>query len=104
MTFDTKLTGDISEKIVELQLLRLGMNVLRPVGDRLPYDLAIDISGKLIRIQVRTAWYDKRNDYFIGNVRDSKTNRKIYKYVKSNTIDVDFFVFVAIGFLIKQCL
>lgn len=49
---DTKLKADIAESSVITELLKRGFNVLKPAGDRLPYDLAVDINGKLIRIQV----------------------------------------------------
>ena len=42
---DTKLKADIAESAVITEFLRRGFKVLKPVGDRLPYDLAIDISG-----------------------------------------------------------
>ena len=38
---DTKLKADISEQAVILRLLELGLNVLRPIGDRLAYDFSI---------------------------------------------------------------
>lgn len=91
---DTKLVGDISEHLVTVELLRKGFSVLVPVGDRLPYDRVVDFNGKFFRLQIRTAWYDQASDNYLGNVRNAKTNRKNYSYVKSNTKDVDFFVFV----------
>src|SRR5579863_10024790 len=42
---DTKLKGDIAEQAVVLYALKRGWGVLRPVGDRLPYDLVLDIDG-----------------------------------------------------------
>ncbi|MBU0709496.1 MAG: endonuclease, partial [Candidatus Omnitrophica bacterium] len=53
---DTKLKADIAESAVITQLLKKGFRVLKPIGDRLPYDLAIDRNGKLLRIQVKSAW------------------------------------------------
>ncbi|MFH1354874.1 MAG: group I intron-associated PD-(D/E)XK endonuclease [Candidatus Omnitrophota bacterium] len=50
---DTKLKADIAESAVITELLKRGFRVLKPIGDRLPYDLAIDQNGKLLRIQVR---------------------------------------------------
>jgi len=91
---DTKLVGDISVQMVGVELLKQGMAVLYPFGDRLPYDIAVDLAGRLVRIQVRTAYYDKSTDRYLGNVRSAKTNRKRYSFVKSNTSDVEFFVFV----------
>ncbi len=91
---DTKLIGDLSERMVSVELLKLGLNVLEPVGDRLWYDLAIDLNGKLVRVQVRTAWYDSASDLYIGNVRSTKTNRAEYKCIRSDTTRTEFFVFV----------
>ncbi len=63
---DTKLKGDIAEQAVVLFALKQGWGVLKPVGDRLPYDLVFDINGRLVRIQVKSAWYDlKRQNYVI---------------------------------------
>ena len=56
---DTKLKADIAESTVITELLKRGFNVLKPIGDRLPYDLAIDINGKLLRIQVKSAWFSR---------------------------------------------
>lgn len=90
---DTKLVGDISETMVSVELLKRGFKVLKPIGDRLSYDLAVDLGGKLVRIQVKTAYQTKPGVY-CGNVRSSKTNRKIYRYVPVDTTNVEFFVFV----------
>ena len=48
----SKARGDIAEYRVVAELLELGHSVLMPCGDRLPYDVAVDVSGELIRIQV----------------------------------------------------
>jgi hypothetical protein len=40
---DTKLKGDIAEQATILQALERGWGVLKPIGDRLPYDLVFDI-------------------------------------------------------------
>lgn len=39
----TKQKGDIAEQAVTLFALRQGWGVLNPIGDRLPYDLVLDI-------------------------------------------------------------
>ena len=85
---DTKLKADIGESAVITELLKRGFNVLKPVGDRLPYDLAIDVKGKLIRIQVKSAWF-YRGAYKV-DARITKTNRRrmIRKYY--NETDFDF--------------
>jgi len=51
----TKLKGDLAEQAAVLEALRRGWEVLRPVGDRLSYDLVFDVDGALARIQVKAA-------------------------------------------------
>ena len=73
---DTKLKADIAESAVITELLSRGHKVLRPVGDRLPYDLAVDDDGQLIRIQVKSAWFDSKKKLHLVDVRRTKTNRR----------------------------
>jgi hypothetical protein len=55
---DTKLKGDIAEQAAILHALKQGWGVLKLVGDRRPYDLVFDVSGTLVKIQVKSAWLD----------------------------------------------
>ena len=89
---DTKLKSDIAESAVVIELLIRGFNVLRPVGDRLAYDLAADLNGKLIRIQVKHAWFDERDQAHIVDVRRTKTNRRRMLRKKYSNEDFDFAV------------
>ena len=75
-SLDTKLTADVAESAVVTELLKRGFRVLRPVGDRLPYDLALDCDGTLIRIQVKSAWYERSKDLYTVDARRTKTNRR----------------------------
>jgi hypothetical protein len=52
---DTKLKGDIAEQAAVLAALERGWGVLRPLGDRLPYDLVFDVAGCLVKVQVKAA-------------------------------------------------
>lgn len=89
---DTKLKGDIAEQAVVLYALRSGWGVLRPIGDRLAYDIVLDINGILVKIQVKAAWFDaKRNNYVVDN-RRTKTNRRIMIREKYDLHDFDFAV------------
>ncbi|MBI5150299.1 MAG: hypothetical protein HZA28_05975 [Candidatus Omnitrophica bacterium] len=45
---DTKLKADIAELAVTQELLRRGFKVLKPIGDRLASDLALDNGEGLI--------------------------------------------------------
>jgi len=84
---DTKLKADISESAVTTELLRRGFKVLKPVGDRLSYDLAIDVNGKLLRLQVKSAWF--YNGAYKVDARLTKTNRRqmVRKYYDKNDFD-----------------
>jgi PD-(D/E)XK endonuclease len=89
---DTKLKGDIAEQAVVLYALKQGWGVLKPVGDRLPYDLALDISGSILTIQVKSAWFDtKRQNYVVDN-RRTKTNRRVMIRENFKVEDFDFAV------------
>ncbi|MFH1442250.1 MAG: group I intron-associated PD-(D/E)XK endonuclease [Candidatus Omnitrophota bacterium] len=87
---DTKLKADIAESAVITELLKQGFRVLKPVGDRLPYDLAIDFDDKLIRIQVKSAWFNSKTQTYCVDVRRTKTNRRHMLRSRYNKNDFDF--------------
>ena len=85
---DTKLKGDIAEQALVLKALKREWGVLTPVGDRLPYDLVLDVDGALIKVQVKSAWWDvKKGNYVVDN-RRTKTNRRVMR--RENYIPTDF--------------
>lgn len=85
----TKLIGDIAEQYAILAALSKGWGVSCPIGDRHPYDLIFDIKGRLLRIQVKSA-YSAKEGHYIANTRRAKTNRKVYKYDHYEGTDFDF--------------
>lgn len=87
---DTKLKGDIAEQAVILLALKEGWGVLKPVGDRLPYDMVFDINGKFIKIQVKSAWFDESRQNYVVDNRRTKTNRRIMLREKYSESDFDF--------------
>ena len=89
---DTKLKGDIAEQAVLLFALKKGWGVLRPVGDRLAYDLVLDINNKLIRIQVKAAWLADKSKNYVVDVRKTKTNRRVMRRDYYSNDDFDFAV------------
>lgn len=89
---DTKLKADIAESAVITELLKRGFRVLKPVGDRLPYDLAVDLGGKLIRIQVKSAWFDQPSKAYLVDSRRTKTNRREMRREYYDVSDFDFAV------------
>ena len=88
----TKLTGDMAEQAAILHALKRGWGVLKPVGDRLPYDLIfdVDVEGTLVKIQVKCAWFDEpRGNYVVDN-RRTKTNRRFMVRDAYEPSDFDF--------------
>jgi len=75
-SMDTKLKADIAESAVTTELLKRSFRVLKPFGDRLSYDLGVDLQGKLLRIQVKSAWFDKEAGCYVVDARRTKTNRR----------------------------
>ena len=72
----TKLKGDIAEQAAILKLLELGFGVAKPIGDRHPYDLIADVDGLLIKLQVKSAWFNASDQNYCIDVRRTKTNRR----------------------------
>ena len=89
-SMDTKLKADIAESTVVTELLKRGFRVLNPVGDRLPYDLALDLNGKLLRIQVKSAWCNPKTKSYGIDVRRTKTNRRNMVRDRYKKDDFDF--------------
>ena len=86
---NTKQKGDIAEQVATLAALKRGWEVLKPLGDRLPYDLVFDVDGKLVKIQVKSAWFNDKAKNFIVESRRTKTNRRemIRSHYKSSDFD-----------------
>ncbi|MCC6758005.1 MAG: endonuclease [Candidatus Omnitrophica bacterium] len=87
---DTKIKADVAEYAVIKELLKKNFNVLKPIGDRLPYDIAVEKDGKLIKIQVKYAWYDKVKKLHAVDARRTKTNRRRMLRKKYSDTDFDF--------------
>jgi hypothetical protein len=86
----TKLKGDIAEQAAILHALKRGWGVLKPIGDRLPYDLVFDVRGTLVKVQVKCAWFDElRGNYVVDN-RRTKTNRRMMVRDVYGPLDFDF--------------
>lgn len=91
---DTKLKADIAEFAVIQELLKRGFNVLKPVGDRLAYDLAIDQCGKLIRLQIKAAWFEPTRSVHVVDNRRTCTNRRNMRRKLYCSDDFDFAILV----------
>ena len=87
---NTKHKGDIAEQAAVLQALKRGWGVLHPVGDNHPYDLVFDVSGRLLKVQVKCPWFDASSRNYVVDNRRTKTNRRIMKRDEYSESDFDF--------------
>jgi hypothetical protein len=87
---DTKLKGDIAVQAAILQALKRGWCVLHPIGDRLAYDLVFDVAGRLVKVQVKSAWLRSSDDCYLVDIRRTKTNRRIMVRSLYSEQDFDF--------------
>lgn len=86
----TKIKGDIAEQAAVIHAMKHGFGVLKPIGDRLPYDLVFDVSGTLIKIQVKSSWLDNSSCNYVVDNRRTKTNRRAMLRERYSTSDFDF--------------
>ncbi len=87
---DTKLKAGIAESAVTTELLKRGFRVLQPIGDRLAYDLAVDLRGRLLRIQVKSAWFNAKDNCYVVDGRRTNTNRRRMLRKHYSADDFDF--------------
>lgn len=85
----TKHVGDIAELAVSLRALKKGWSVSKPLGDNQRYDLILDDSNRLIKVQCKSAKLS-------GNIVSASLSRitKIkdkYKKQKYTESEVDAF-------------
>ena len=90
ISLSTKLKGDIAEQAAILHALKRGWGVLKPIGDRLSYDLVFDVYGALVKVQVKTAWFDESRGNYVVDNRRTKTNRRVMVREVYTPSDFDF--------------
>lgn len=91
---NTKQKGDIAEQAVALEVLRRGWDVLKPLGDRLPYDLVAVVENQFLRLQVKASWEQPIGAWVIDH-RRCKTNRQVNRIETYDPEDFDY----AIGYI-----
>lgn len=79
--------GDIGETIALAEFAKLGFTVLVPFGGNCPYDLVVDIGGRLLKIQCKTTEKVKDGKMIFSICR---TNGFTYKKEVYTKDEVDF--------------
>ena len=84
---DPKRKGELAEMVFVLAAASHGLAVCKPYGDSYPYDFVVEIGGRLLRIQVKSAFAARRSAYYFRLVgpRGHCTRRHIY-----SEADIDF--------------
>ncbi len=52
--------GNIAEAAIALEAIKLGVDVFKPVAEHGRYDLALEIDGRLLRVQCKWGALDRR--------------------------------------------
>lgn len=71
-----KAIGERSEGIVLAELIRLGFAVALPFGNNQRYDLIVDEKNTLIRVQIKTSWWEDGSICFKVNSVNAFTGKR----------------------------
>jgi PD-(D/E)XK endonuclease len=83
-----KEQGEWAELVFMARLRQLGLVVLHPYGDSLPYDVGVEEKGRLLRVQVKSTTFQRGRTYELNLVGPGRR-----RYRRG---DLDFFaVYVA---------
>jgi PD-(D/E)XK endonuclease len=66
--------GNVAELAIATEAARLGLSVLKPLTEHEPYDLAIGLDGRLLRVQCKWAGHD--GDVVQVHLSRSRSNRR----------------------------
>lgn len=88
----TQRKGLLTETHCILDFTELGFRCLKAVDESAKYDIVVDIDGKFIKIQCKTAsWTDDEHKAFSINTCCQTTNTKKTTRYKYSSDDVDYF-------------
>lgn len=85
----TKQKGDVTELQCIIELRKLGLIVSIPYGEDSPYDLIVEINGKLLKVQCKTS--RKKNGVILFNCKTGHQN-SIKTYSRNYIGKIDFFM------------
>jgi prevent-host-death family protein len=63
---DTNHKGNVAEAVIAAEATKLGIPVLKPLGEHARYDLVFDMDGQLLRVQCK--WGPLRRDVVVVNL------------------------------------
>lgn len=83
--------GLLTEIECQKAFIALGYSVSIPLGNFDKYDMVVDIDGKFIRVQCKSATYDETNNYISFNCRSVSTNTKKTNRHSYSKDEIDYF-------------
>lgn len=90
MELPSQKKGTVTELQVAAYLLQAGYNVSQPFSQDSKYDLIVDVNGKLLRLQVKTARQLSANSIAF-NCRSTTSNVKNCQSRRYSADDIDYF-------------
>jgi PD-(D/E)XK endonuclease len=72
---DCKERGEWAELVFMARVAGEGLKVLKPCGDSLRYDVAVEGAGKILRVQVKSTLYLRKNREYSLNVLGPKRKK-----------------------------
>ena len=90
MELPSQKKGIATELQVATYLLQAGYNVSQPFSQDSKYDLIVDVHGKLLRLQVKTARQTSENSITF-NCRSTTTNVRNCQSRRYSADDIDYF-------------
>lgn len=88
--------GEITEQLVAIEFLKLGVLVSKPLVQSSRYDFIVDINHKLYKIQVKTGSL-KEDAYIEFATSTSHTNTKGTLNLQYSSDDIDYFATIYEG-------
>ena len=69
MSGDSRMVGYQAEMEIAYLAAQNGISVNKPLMDGRPYDFIFDVCNKLIKIQVKQGYYDKKKDLYMVDIK-----------------------------------
>ena len=93
-----KEKGDLAAAHAISYFMSNGYEVCLPIGDKRPYDLVVELTGKLYRVQIKYAGYYRGDKKYKAALRTMGGNQSYYTAKKYQEDDFDLlFVYVENG-------
>jgi hypothetical protein len=89
-----KRKGELAELVFVLKAATLGLGVCKPYGDSLPFDFVVASAGRLLRVQVKSAFTHSRRGFMIHVGFRARGQR----HTAYTADDIDFFAAYVVAY------